>query len=151
MQPTLEATSMPSKTDDELQSRVCRACDRRYDYPVPRSPATRFYCEQCADLPHGVRAVVERLNKRVRELERTVLGPPGAKLEREFLDTCFRCGACADVCPAKCIILMPGGGDDEQTGTPYVDPDLRACVICDELACMKACPSGALRLVGKFE
>lgn len=58
------------ETDDELQSRQCRACDRRYDYPVVRNRATRFYCESCADLPEGVRATIERLNKRVRELER---------------------------------------------------------------------------------
>ena len=59
------------ETDSELQSRQCRACDRRYDYPVIRSEATRFYCETCAGLPDAVRATIERLNKRVRELERT--------------------------------------------------------------------------------
>jgi ferredoxin-type protein NapG len=39
--------------------------------------------------------------------------------------------------------------DPEQTGTPYIDPDLAACVVCEELACMKACPSGALKLVAE--
>jgi MauM/NapG family ferredoxin protein len=77
---------------------------------------------------------------------RTVLRPPGALPEREFLQTCYRCGNCMDVCPARCIRPM-SGADLEQSGTPYIDPDLSACVICDELACMKACPSGALRLV----
>lgn len=60
------------ETDDELQVRQCRACDRKYDYPVVRSRATRFYCETCADLPDGVRTTVERLNKRIRDLERSV-------------------------------------------------------------------------------
>ena len=59
-----------STVDDELQNRKCRACDRSYDYPVARSRATRFYCDTCADLPEGVRATFERLNKRVRELEK---------------------------------------------------------------------------------
>lgn len=58
------------ETDDELQSRQCRACDRKYDYPVVRSRATRFYCETCADLSDGVRATIERLNKRIRDLEK---------------------------------------------------------------------------------
>lgn len=40
--------------------------------------------------------------------------------------------------------------DEPIRGTPYVDPDKQACVICDELACMKACPSGALKLVDRF-
>ncbi|MFO0974689.1 MAG: hypothetical protein U1A27_14805 [Phycisphaerae bacterium] len=33
--------------DDELQQRVCRACNDKYDYPVPNSGATR-YCPACA-------------------------------------------------------------------------------------------------------
>ena len=39
--------------------------------------------------------------------------------------------------------------DSSLRGTPYIDPDLAACVVCDELSCMKACPSGALKLVDK--
>lgn len=77
---------------------------------------------------------------------RMVLRPPGALPEKQFLETCYRCGNCMDVCPARAIRPM-SAGDVEQTGTPYIDPDLSACVVCDELACMKACPSGALRLV----
>lgn len=77
---------------------------------------------------------------------REVLRPPGAQPEKKFLDTCYRCGNCIDVCPAKAIRPTTGMKVD-QTGTPYIDPDLAACVVCDELACMKACPSGALKLV----
>lgn len=77
---------------------------------------------------------------------RSVLRPPGALPEKQFLDTCYRCGNCIDVCPAKAIRPLTGG-NVESTGTPYIDPDLSACVICDELACMKACPSGGLKLV----
>jgi len=35
---------------------------------VPRSPATRFYCESCAELPAEVRAVLEKYNKRLKAL-----------------------------------------------------------------------------------
>jgi len=81
-------------------------------------------------------------------IPRTVLRPPGALPEREFLAACYRCGNCVDICPAKAIRSM-STDEIEQRGTPYVDPDLAACVVCDELSCMKACPSGALKLVEK--
>lgn len=102
-----------------------------------------------------LKPVAEVIESRIEELRiplpqaslpRTVLRPPGALPEKEFLDTCYRCGNCMDVCPARCIRSM-SSGDAERAGTPYIDPDLSACVVCDELACMKACPSGALKLV----
>lgn len=77
---------------------------------------------------------------------RTVLRPPGAIEEQAFLDTCYRCGNCVEVCTAKAIRPM-AREDVERAGTPYIDPDLAPCVLCDDLACMKACPSGALRVV----
>lgn len=85
-----------------------------------------------------------------------LLRPPGALPELEFLHACLRCGSCADHCPADAIQLA---GDDDprvladprQRGTPFVLPSERACVICDELACMKVCPSGALKLVARGE
>ncbi len=77
---------------------------------------------------------------------REVLRPPGAQPEKQFLNTCYRCGNCISVCPAKAIRPLPEDQTD-QAGTPYIDPDLAACVVCEELACMKACPSTALRLV----
>ncbi|MHC4064659.1 MAG: hypothetical protein ACYSUI_09190 [Planctomycetota bacterium] len=59
-------------SDDELQSRTCRCCDRGYKYPVPKSPATRFYCERCAALDAGVRQTLEHFNKRIRRLSSQV-------------------------------------------------------------------------------
>jgi ferredoxin-type protein NapG len=100
----------------------------------------------------GLKALMEPLAEFLEErlqiplpVPRTVLRPPGAQPEREFLAACYRCGNCVDVCPARAI--RPLSGDDvEHRGTPYIDPDLGACVVCDELACMRACPSGALKL-----
>jgi hypothetical protein len=55
-------------TVGELQQRVCRVCQQTYDYPLPRSLATRFHCEVCVALPSQVRAVFERQNRRIKEL-----------------------------------------------------------------------------------
>ncbi len=77
---------------------------------------------------------------------RTLLRPPGAIREAEFLEVCYRCGNCAEVCPADAIKLY-ACDDDQLNRTPVIDPDIAACVICDDLACMNGCPSGALVLV----
>ncbi len=78
------------------------------------------------------------------------LRPPGAIEEREFLATCFRCGNCADACPADAIVLARDE-DPQIDATPCIEPDLRACVMCDRLVCMKVCPSGALLPLDRFE
>ncbi|HWL93672.1 MAG TPA: 4Fe-4S dicluster domain-containing protein [Phycisphaerae bacterium] len=84
-----------------------------------------------------------------------LLRPPGAMAEREFLDTCLRCGRCADVCPADAISLVSGKAllnaeAKARAGTPFINPSERACVMCDDLSCMKVCPSGALKLVDRL-
>ena len=71
-----------------------------------------------------------------------VLRPPGALAEDKFLDTCSKCGTCVSVCPAHAIQIDDLGYNGK--GFPYVDPEIQACVVCDSLACMKECPSGAL-------
>ncbi len=67
-----------TERSDELQVRVCRGCNQNYDYPVIKSAATRFYCERCALLPDGVRATIEQLNKRIKELEKKLTPKPAA-------------------------------------------------------------------------
>ena len=69
--------------------------------------------------------------------------PPGAIREREFLETCHRCGKCVEACPAEAIRLAY---DDEAlpAQTPIVVAAESPCVVCDSLACMDTCPSGAL-------
>lgn len=75
-----------------------------------------------------------------------VLRPPGALPEADFLETCYRCGNCSAVCPVQAIRSMQTD-EKELAGTPYIDPDVAACVACADVACTKACPSGALRVI----
>lgn len=58
---------------EELKrQRTCRACGKKFDYPVRGSHATRHHCEDCVQLPLDVRKVVERLSTRVQTLENTL-------------------------------------------------------------------------------
>jgi hypothetical protein len=57
-----------TEQDQELKQRACRACGEMYFYPVRHSPATRFHCEACVELPGEVRAVFERFNRRIKTL-----------------------------------------------------------------------------------
>jgi hypothetical protein len=49
--------------------RTCRACGKKFEYPVKGSETTRHHCADCAILPADVRKVLERLHNRVTRLE----------------------------------------------------------------------------------
>ncbi len=71
------------------------------------------------------------------------LRPPGALPEPDFAATCIACGRCVEACPAHCIVIKPGFAG----GLPHIVPRVSPCVICQDLSCMKVCPTGALRLL----
>ncbi len=75
-----------------------------------------------------------------------ILRPPGALPETDFLNKCLRCGNCVKNCPADAILPLQSR-DTNLLNTPYIDPNNQPCVICDSLACMNVCPSGALQFV----
>src|SRR5438105_4041700 len=117
---------------------------------LPPHGRRQFFTAGFARLIGSISEVVEKRLPFELPQYRPVLRPPGALPEKDFLATCFRSGSCADACPAHAIALRTADAGESQRGTPYIDPDLSACVVCDELACMKVCPSGALRLVGRL-
>jgi len=51
------------------RQRNCRACGKKFEYPVKGSAATRHHCEDCALLPADGRKVLERLSNRIAQLE----------------------------------------------------------------------------------
>lgn len=74
---------------------------------------------------------------------RVQLRPPGALEESHLIDTCYRCGNCVEACPADAIFALDAAAG-EAVGTPMIDPDRAACVVCEGLKCTTTCPSGAL-------
>lgn len=49
--------------------RTCRACGKKFEYPVKGSAATRHHCEDCVAVPPEIRKILERLHNRVTQLE----------------------------------------------------------------------------------
>lgn len=71
------------------------------------------------------------------------LRPPGALADRDFLSACVRCGLCVRDCPYDTLRLARLG-DGVPTGTPYFVAREIPCEMCDDIPCVKACPTGAL-------
>ncbi|MAG93077.1 MAG: hypothetical protein CMJ48_04945 [Planctomycetaceae bacterium] len=78
------------------------------------------------------------------------LRPPGALAEDEFLETCVTSGQCVSACPVSAI--RPAASHDSLfEGKPIIEARLQACVVCQDLACMTVCPTGALTPVSAEE
>jgi ferredoxin-type protein NapG len=72
------------------------------------------------------------------------LRPPGALDEAAFLSACVRCGLCVRDCPYDTLKLAPVGGA-VAAGTPMFTARDVPCEMCDDIPCVKACPTAALK------
>ena len=75
------------------------------------------------------------------------LRPPGAIDEDKFLGACVRCGLCVRDCPPGNLKLSDWGrglARDVAIGTPYFEARQIPCEMCEQIPCVKACPTGAL-------
>ena len=81
--------------------------------------------------------------KQARALPPTAIRPPGARAEPQFLGACIRCGMCVRDCPYQ-ILDLAKLEQDIATGTPYFVARSGPCEMCEDIPCMKACPTGAL-------
>jgi polyferredoxin len=78
----------------------------------------------------------------------SVIRPPGALEEAEFLKRCIKCGQCMRVCPTN--VLQPGGLDGglENLWTPVLNNRIGSsgcqynCVACGQV-----CPTSAIRAI----
>ncbi|MCX8085595.1 MAG: ferredoxin-type protein NapG [Rhodocyclaceae bacterium] len=69
--------------------------------------------------------------------------PPGALAESEFSAACIRCGLCVRDCPYD-ILMLAKPEEPMATGTPYFVARQAPCEMCEDIPCVKACPTGAL-------
>jgi ferredoxin-type protein NapG len=76
-------------------------------------------------------------------LPSTAIRPPGAGDEKEFQGACIRCGLCVRDCPFDTLKLAELG-DAVALGTPYFTARDVPCEMCDDIPCIKACPTSAL-------
>ena len=81
--------------------------------------------------------------RQARALPATAIRPPGAADEKAFQSACIRCGLCVRDCPYDTLKLARLG-DDVALGTPYFTARDVPCEMCDDIPCVKACPTGAL-------
>ncbi|MDR0717826.1 MAG: ferredoxin-type protein NapG [Azoarcus sp.] len=78
-----------------------------------------------------------------RALGAQALRPPGALPEKQFLAACTRCGLCVRDCPYGTLKLATPGAP-APTGTPYFTARSVPCEMCEDIPCIKPCPTGAL-------
>lgn len=81
--------------------------------------------------------------RQARALPSVAIRPPGAADERAFQAACIRCGLCVRDCPYDTLKLAELG-DEIALGTPYFIARDVPCEMCDDIPCVKACPTGAL-------
>lgn len=58
--------------------------------------------------------------------------------------SCTRCGECIVACPVHAIVIAPPTFHGA-SGTPMIDPETRACVMCADTPCITACGPRVLR------
>lgn len=71
------------------------------------------------------------------------LRPPGGEDEERFLSLCIRCGLCVKACPYDTLELA-SLLDSPKNGTPFFKPREIPCYLCEDLPCIRECPTKAL-------
>ncbi|MDP2829260.1 MAG: ferredoxin-type protein NapG [Sulfuricellaceae bacterium] len=82
-------------------------------------------------------------SRQARALPPAAIRPPGALGEADFQGACIRCGLCVRDCPYD-ILELAKPEEDLATGTPYFVARNLPCEMCEDIPCVKACPTGAL-------
>jgi len=89
------------------------------------------------------KGVANQVDRKIAKVLEAPIRPPGALDEVEFLAACTRCKACVDACPPHAIRIMPINGG-VAAGTPYLEPRIQPCQLCDGFPCIAACSDAAL-------
>ena len=64
-------------------------------------------------------------------------------MEEDFQSACIRCGLCVRDCPYD-ILTLAKPEQPVATGTPFFVARNKPCEMCEDIPCVKACPTGAL-------
>jgi len=117
------------------------------DTPSPvRGSARRQFLADAARMACGVGLLglgVGLYARHATALPPAALRPPGALPEDEFAGACIRCGLCVRDCPYN-ILHLARAEEPMSTGTPYFVARQLPCEMCEDIPCVKACPTGAL-------
>lgn len=111
-----------------------------------RSSARRRFLFDSARVACGVGLLglgVGLYSKQARARPPAAIRPPGAGKESDFLGACIRCGMCVRDCPYD-ILSLARPEQEVATGTPYFVARTGPCEMCEDIPCVKACPTGAL-------
>jgi len=110
------------------------------------TPARRQFLADAARMATGIGILGLGLGLAARQakaLPPVAFRPPGAGPEPDFLGTCIRCGLCVRDCPPQ-ILSLAKLGEPVAVGTPYFIARSGPCEMCENVPCVKACPTGAL-------
>ena len=108
--------------------------------------ARRQFIFDSAKMACGVGAIGLGLGlygQQARALPAGVIRPPGAGSEPDFQSACIRCGLCVRDCPYD-ILQLATPALPVATGTPFFVARVKPCEMCEDIPCVKACPTGAL-------
>ncbi len=71
------------------------------------------------------------------------LRPPGAGEEDRFVAACIKCGLCVEACTFHALKLA-AAGSGLPVGTPHFTARTDPCRMCEDIPCVRVCPTGAL-------
>lgn len=94
-------------------------------------------------LQRALREAVGAFSARIAPVQH--VRPPGALPEPAFVAACTRCGECAVACPVHAIRPLPSSAG-LAAGTPALDLDVTACIMCETMPCAQVCPTPALEV-----
>lgn len=112
----------------------------------PHSVARRQFVLDAAKMACGVGIAAGGLALyagQSKALPPGALRPPGALPEAAFQGACIRCGLCVRDCPYS-ILDLAKPEQPVATGTPFFVARHLPCEMCEDIPCVKACPTGAL-------
>lgn len=92
----------------------------------------------------GVGIIGGIILKRTRYQSPTLIRPPGARKEDEFLGLCVSCGECIRACPTGGLRPCLFEAGIEGLGTPRLVPRIGPCTSYCNL-CGQVCPTGAIK------